>query len=436
MDTRLSRECSLARIHWLIVPRESIPMKEEKILYLGIDVASRTNVGAFLDQSDRVIRAPLEFPNSQMGAETLEKTLVEICQKSNFSQIKIGTEATSFYDWHLADYLASSVRLLPFCPEIYRFNPKIIHHFKKVLKDLEKTDFVDAEIIAKRLKFGNLPAPYSSLQEYQPLQRLTRYRFHLIHEIVREKGFLLSHLFLKHSAICLKRPIKRVLGATSRTLINEYLSADEICQASLEELSQLIVKASRNRIQEPEKLAQLIKQVSRESYRIRPNLAKSLNLILSLSFRSIRSYQESLKEINRAVGDEIKGFQETLTSVPGIGPVYAAGILSEIGKVSRFKSADALAKYAGLWWPRKQSGEFEAQDRPMRKTGNVYLRYYLIEAANSMRVHNEEYRAFYQKKFKEVRQHQHKRALVLTARKLVRLVFSLLKTSTLYQKEK
>jgi len=349
-------------------------MKEEKILYLGIDVASKINVSAFLDKADKVVRPPLEFHNNQTGARLLEKTLLEICQKNNFNQVKIGTEATSFYDWHLADYLASSLRLLPFNAEVYRFNPKIIHHFKKVLVDLEKTDFVDALVIAKRLRFGNLPAPYSSLQPYQPLQRLTRYRFHLVSEIVREKGFLLSHLFLKHSSLCVERPIKRVLGATSRTLINEYLSADEVCQASLEELTQLIVKASRNRFKEPEKLAELIKQVSQESYRIRPSLAKSLSLILSLSFRSIRAYQESLKEINKAIADEILGFCQTLTSVPGIGPIYAAGILSEIGEISRFKSADALAKYAGLWWPRNQSGEFEAQERPMRKTGNVYLR--------------------------------------------------------------
>lgn len=50
-----------------------------------------------------------------------------------------------------------------------------------------------------------------------------------------------------------------------------------------------------------------------------------------------------------------------------------------------------------------------------------YLRYYLIEAANSLRVHNEEYRAYYQAKYKEVTLHQHKRAVALTARKLVRL---------------
>jgi len=69
----------------------------------------------------------------------------------------------------------------------------------------------------------------------------------------------------------------------------------------------------------------------------------------------------------------------------------------------------------------------------MSKSGNEYLRYYLIEAANALRVHNAEYRAYYETKFKEVTTHQHKRALVLTARKLVRLVYALLKKGQLYR---
>ncbi len=55
----------------------------------------------------------------------------------------------------------------------------------------------------------------------------------------------------------------------------------------------------------------------------------------------------------------------------------------------------------------------------MSKAGNRYLRYYLGEAANSMRKHNVEYGAYYRKKYNEVPKHQHKRALALTSRKFV-----------------
>ena len=53
----------------------------------------------------------------------------------------------------------------------------------------------------------------------------------------------------------------------------------------------------------------------------------------------------------------------------------------------------------------------------MTRTGNRCLRYYLCEAANRVRQCAPEYAAYY-RKFHEVRKHQHKRAIVLTARKL------------------
>ena len=49
-----------------------------------------------------------------------------------------------------------------------------------------------------------------------------------------------------------------------------------------------------------------------------------------------------------------------------------------------------------------------------------------------MRRHDSEYQAFYKKKYQEVPKHQHKRAIVLTARKFVRLVDALLRNRQLY----
>ena len=72
----------------------------------------------------------------------------------------------------------------------------------------------------------------------------------------------------------------------------------------------------------------------------------------------------------------------------------------------------------------------------MTKTGNKYLRYYLIEAANSVKNHVPEYKDFYLKKYSEVTTHQHKRALALTSRKLVRLIFGLLTKNQIYSNGK
>lgn len=146
------------------------------------------------------------------------------------------------------------------------------------------------------------------------------------------------------------------------------------------------------------------------------------------------------RQVDKAIERSIRGLDPNgytvLRSIPGISPVWAAGILSEIGDINVFHSSDALAKYAGLTWSRNQSVGFDADDRSMLKTGNSYLRYYLGEAANSVRRHIPEYQEYYARKYAEVTTHNHKRALALTSRKFVRLFFGLLAKNQLYTGEK
>ena len=147
---------------------------------------------------------------------------------------------------------------------------------------------------------------------------------------------------------------------------------------------------------------------------------------------TIRLLQGQVKEYDKAIEKQLSTIPNTLTSVKGTGPVYAAGIIAEIGDINRFPSQASLAKYAGLTWTQRQSSEFEAEDTRLIRSGNHHLRYYLYEAANSLRKCDPEFRRFYNLKFHEVSKHQHRRALALTARKLVRLVYALLKTNRLY----
>lgn len=69
---------------------------------------------------------------------------------------------------------------------------------------------------------------------------------------------------------------------------------------------------------------------------------------------------------------------------------------------------------------------------PLSHSGDRYLRYYLVEAANMAKLRDPVFKAYYQKKYKEVGHTPMKRALVLTARKLVRVIFVLLTNQKLY----
>ena len=184
-------------------------------------------------------------------------------------------------------------------------------------------------------------------------------------------------------------------------------------------------------------MASKIQTAARSSYRLDRVSYDPINLSLASSINVINCYEAEIKEIDKAIKRQVVGFNQNhytiLTSIPGIGKVYAAGILAEIADINQFESDDALAKYAGITWRKNQSGKFDADDTHLTKTGNKYLRYFIIQATNMARQFIPEYRDFYQKKFNEVTTHQHKRALALTSRKLIRLIYGLLSANRLFQ---
>ncbi|HFI0428016.1 TPA: IS110 family transposase, partial [Streptococcus suis] len=217
-------------------------------------------------------------------------------------------------------------------------------------------------------------------------------------------------------------------SSTIISLMTEDYSLDELATIALEDLAEFLQKLGRGRFKAPEKLAKAIQAAIRGSYRLSKLQQDSVNVILGLLAREIRNLEQMIKDIDKAIEDMVEVIPEyqCLTSVPGVGKVYAAGIIAEIGQIERFKDHPQVAKYAGLNWKQYQSGNTNSQNTELVKRGNRYLRYYLVEAANSVRRHDSEYQTFYMKKYQEVPKHQHKRAIVLTARKFVRLVDALL----------
>lgn len=402
-------------------------------LFCGIDTASKQNTACLLVSDGSYAKRPFNLANNRLGAEGLVNTIEAFLKEKALDTILVGTEATSMYDWHLLEYLAESHLNTNYRLKLYRFNPKWIKNFKKSLSPHGKTDPIDSYAIAERLRVGLVPAEYRPDYKYQPLRRLTRFRCHLIKSLVREKSYFLANLFLKASSFSSLKPFSNTFGATSLATILEFFSTDELAATSVDKLVDFIAKHGKARFKQPKQTANLLKKVSRESYRLRPELLPMVNFVLASTLNNIRCLQENLKGVDEAIAKEIKAFRHTLESIPGIGPVYAAGILAEIGSVGRFHSQAAVAQFAGLTWPPSQSGDFEAEDTSLAKTGNDYLRYYLIEAADKVRRRDPVYASFYQKKYREASKHHHRRALVLTARKLVRLIWALLTKEKLYQ---
>jgi transposase len=402
------------------------------MLFTGIDVSLKDFKVRVMDASGEEVIKRFRLENNLPGSELLVDRLLNVCTNRKVDHLAIGIEATSIYGWHLQMSLAENQRLSLFNQQIYVFNPKVIANFKKAYVDLDKDDWTDAFIIADRLRFGRLPEQLQVDFRYLPLQRLTRFRHHLMHTITREKNYYLTNLFLKFSSLAQDGVFSNHFGATSEAVLLEFLSPEEIAARPLNELIDFLMEKGRNHFDNPAKTGQELKNAATRSYRLRGNLLEPTNLILATSLEMIHTLEGHVKTTDQAIAKELHLFPNTLPTMSGLGPVFSAGLIAEIANIHRFPNEAALAKYAGLTWRTRQSGDFTADDTPLTKTGNSYLRSYFTEAANSVRTHEPSFREFYSRKYKESKTHHHRRALVLTARKLVRVVDALLRSNQIY----
>lgn len=402
-------------------------------IFAGIDISALKCDLVCLDEQGHQLAPAKSFPNDLEGASTLVEVLDGLARKFNIQQLHIGLEATSVYGVHLREFLLNAIQLMPYSTRVYEINPVMVAGFKKAFGSKRpKTDALDAYIIAERVRFGHL-TPYSRKATVtEPLRQLTRLRLHLVEMVTAEKNRALNLLFLKFSNYRKDKPFNHTFSKASLAVLQEF-TPDELLEMPLEKLAEFIQAHSNNKLVSPEEVAKALKQAANRAYRLNPKMLEACEVALSLTLQNIDHLKKQLKQLDKVICRELNAIPQTLTSVKGFGPVSAAGIIAEISDIKRFKDQAALAQYAGLTWTRYQSGDFEAEERRLTKSGNRYLRYYLVQAANSLRVHNEEYKAYYQRKYHEVTKHQHKRALVLTARKLVRLVFALLSKGQIYK---
>lgn len=402
-------------------------------LYAGIDVHSTMNY-VYLMKPDGSKHSSFSVKNSPDGSKKVADNIVSALTALNLTNTVIGIEATGVYGENLMIYLREVAGLAQFDCDYHVLNPKQVEKFKQAYSDLPKNDPVDAFVIADNLRFGRITKPLyiDDGYKYKALQTLTRARFFAVQNLTREKQRFANYLFMKCSGLAQDKVFSQATGATSMAILNDFETLDELVYMDIDELTAFITEKGRGRFANPNAVAEAVKSAAKGSYRLPKTINDSVNQALSVSIATIKAMKEPIKTYDCAIAKQLELIPNTLTSINGVGQVYSAGIISEVGNVNRFPNHAALAKYAGIAWSEHKSGNFTGEYSNLIKSGNRYLRYYLLEAADSLRKCDSEFRRFYDLKFKEVNRFQHKRALALTARKLIRLVFRLLKDNRLY----
>jgi len=387
------------------------------------------------------------YPNNWPGYEQLKADLRTELAAHPAAQLTAVAESTGPYWWPAFYHLAHDDDLAGYQPQLAVLNPRHLKRFRQALPEQDKNDLLDPQLIDCYYQAFGVKHFYQFNDRYLPLRFLSRAYARLIHTLAAEKAYLRSLLFIAASEYQRLAPFSDLCGATSLRVLDEFDDIQALADAPLDDLADQLRRFSGNTLPDPDHKAHLLRQAADQSYPCPPHLATELHHIVQLCLAHIRFLADNQKTLRRLIEKQLQQLPEASLALeqPGLGPILVAGCLSEIQDTSRFTSGTkfdrklkrsrprtyrdgqaAVAKLAGLWWPQNDSGRFQADDRHLARERNSYLRYWFVQAAHTLQRYQPDYAAFYRRKFYQVHTHQHKRALILTARKAVRLIFALL----------
>ena len=388
------------------------------MFYIGIDVSKDKHDCCILGSDGEILFSPFTISNTLYGFDELYEKIGSLTD--DFSQIKIGLEATGHYHLNLLRSLLDnglpSFVINPLHTNLYRKGQSL----RKT-----KTDKVDAASIAMMLLTDKTLKPYSETSYHnEELKSLTRYRFDKVQERSQLKvsvSRLVSVLFPE-----LEKMVPTLHINSVYALLSEFPGASYIAGAHLTRLKHLLYEASKGHYGRD--MAISIRDAATASI---GTAMPSKSMELRHTIHLIEVISQEIDEIESAINTIMESIGSPITTIPGIKNRMGAMIIAEIGDFSRFDSADQILAYAGLSPSTYQSGQMTSSYSRMEKRGSRYLRYALFNAAQYVCIWDPSFKAYLAKKRNEGKHYYV--AISHACKKLVRLIYRMQITGESYR---
>jgi transposase len=293
----------------------------------------------------------------------------------------------------------------------------VVNPFSVKQLPLEKTDKRDAIWLATILMNGMAKPSFMVSEQQEALRELTRQRIHYTQQLTRIKNRILRTL--ESCNFKIKSIISNISTKTGRKLVqalSEGITDPKVligcCHCSVIKRKESILPKAF-------------------SGRLTSNHQVQLKLLLEDWEHVERQRSKTNVAINGLLTQGQQGTVERLVKVDGVAQESSQVVMAEMGiNIDDFKGEDSVCKYGGL-----APGVHESANK---KTfvkchpGNKYLRTTLLQVAwAAVKVRNGYWRAVYLQLKKSLRS---KKAIVAVARRLLKVIYKVIKTGHEYEK--
>ena len=373
------------------------------IYYVGIDISKYKHDFCIISSTGEIIVENSSFENNQKGFQSF----VNLLEPYDKQSTRIAFEATGHYSLNLELFLTNQGY------SFMKMNPLVVHQFLKA-RSLRrtKTDKADSLTIANYLMSVQYNPNSNVLYHTYSLKSLCRSRELLIKERSKIAILLTNQLDLTFPE--LKPFFKNNISATLLYILEKYKNAYHI---SLMKDYDSIKKVSHGRFSYAKftKLKELAK--STVGY-----YDENTDLLISTYVSIYNELSNKIDPIDKQISTIIKELNPRILSIPGIGEISAAIILSEYGEIKNFSSSGKMLAFAGLEPSVIESGTLITNGK-MVKHGSGHLRYALMNIAMTILRYSPTFYDYYLKKRSEGK--CHRVALSHVCKKIIRVIYSL-----------
>ena len=387
---------------------------------VGIDIGKNHHEASIVSPEGKQIGRSLRFATTHKGADSL---MSFIFKNIGNSPCVFGMEATGHYWYPIYSFLKAKGYT------IYVINPIQSDSLRKMYIRQTKNDSIDSFLIAEVIRFGQFGTTSMADENILAMRQLCRYRDSVISsrtEIKLRIGTIMEQIFPEY-----EKQFSSLWVSTSMGILEKYLTPENIENAPIDELFEIIKDKSHNRLTKAKAIS--IKEAAADTFGIK--IAQdAFSFQLKQLIDRMNFLDKQIEALDCQILEYYEKFDCYLHTIPGIGIIGVATILAEIGDISRFKNSSSLIAFAGIDPTVRQSGEFNSTHNHMSKRGSPYLRHAIFLAATTCSFHNSPLNAYYKKKRDQGKHHL--TATGAVARKLTTVIYAVLRDSKPYEPKK